>query len=159
MTSDADRPFFVHASSDVQTSRIGARTTIWQFCVVLAGASIGEDCNICSHCFIENDVVVGHRVTVKNGVYLYDGIVLEDDVFVGPNATFTNDKMPRSKRYPNSFPRTVVCAGASIGGGALLLPGITIGARAMVGAGAVVTRDVAAGEVVLGNPARIQVRR
>ena len=145
---------FIHPLSDVHTTQIGAGTRIWQFCVVLEGARIGRNVNICSHCFIENDVWIGDDVTVKNGVRLYDGLTLEDRVFVGPNVTFTNDKTPRSKEYPEEFLKTRVGVGASIGGGATILPGLTIGAGAMIGAGAVVTRDVPEGAVVTGNPAR-----
>lgn len=147
------RPY-VHPLSDVQTSRIGAGTRIWQFCVVLPDASIGAECNICSHVFIENNVHIGDRVTVKNGVHLYDGLVLEDDVFVGPGVVFTNDRHPRSRMRPSMFEPTRICRGASIGGGAVILPGITIGEGAMVGAGALVLRDVAPRQTVVGNPAR-----
>ena len=145
----------IHPSADVQSATIGAGTNIWQYVVVLPQAKIGNDCNICAQVFIENDVVVGNRVTIKNGVQLWDGLRVEDDVFIGPNVTFTNDKFPRSKAHPASFPITTIRKGASIGGGAVILPGLTIGALAMVGAGAVVTRDVPPGTVVLGNPARI----
>ena len=145
----------IHSLADVQSSDIGDGTRIWQFVVILPDAKIGQDCNICSHCLIENDVVIGDRVTVKSGVQLWDGIRLMDDVFVGPNVTFTNDRFPRSKHYPDTFAATLVCTGASIGGGATLLPGITIGAHAMVGAGAVVTRSVPPNAIVVGNPARI----
>lgn len=145
----------IHPTADVQALKVGARTQVWQFVVILPQAAIGEDCNICSHCFVENDVVVGDRVTVKSGVQLWDGLRLEDDVFVGPNVTFTNDRMPRSRVYPESFSKTVVRRGASIGGGATILPGVEIGERAMVGAGAVVTRDVPARSIVVGNPARV----
>jgi UDP-2-acetamido-3-amino-2,3-dideoxy-glucuronate N-acetyltransferase len=147
--------YTIHKTADVQTERIGDGTTIWQYCVVLPGAKIGRDTNICAQCFIENDVSVGDRVTIKNGVQLWDGIRVEDDVFIGPNVTFTNDKFPRSKQYPDSFPQTLVAAGASIGGGAVILPGITIGCGAMVGAGAVVTRSVPANAIVVGSPARV----
>ncbi|GAB7543292.1 acyltransferase [Cupriavidus ulmosensis] len=146
---------FIHPSADVSASDIGAGTRVWQYVVILAGAIIGKDANICSHCLIESDVVVGDRVTVKSGVQLWDGVRLEDDVFVGPNVTFTNDLFPRSKVYPEAFAQTTVRKGASIGGGAVLLAGITIGANAMVGAGAVVTRSVPDGAIVIGNPARI----
>jgi len=145
----------IHPLSDVQSTSIGARTRVWQFVVILPRAVIGEDCNICSHCFIENDVIVGNRVTVKCGVQLWDGLRLEDDVFVGPNATFTNDRMPRSRVHPETFPQTLVQRGASIGGGATILPGLQIGERAMIGAGAVVTRDVPARAIVVGSPARV----
>lgn len=146
---------FVHDQGLCESTSVGDGTRIWAFAHVLPGARIGADCNICDHVFVENDVVVGDRVTVKCGVQLWDGIRLGDDVFVGPNVTFTNDPMPRSKVYPERFTETVVAPEASIGGGAVLLPGVRIGRRAMVGAGAVVTRDVPPNAVVVGNPARI----
>ncbi len=145
----------MHPSSDVQSTRIGEGTRIWQFVVVLGGAVIGRHCNICANCFIENDVVIGDHVTVKSGVYLWDGVRLADHVFVGPGATFTNDRFPRSQHYPDRCPLTIVEEGASIGGNATILPGISIGRHAMVGAGAVVTRDVPPFAIVVGNPARI----
>ncbi|VVD96894.1 serine acetyltransferase [Pandoraea pneumonica] len=143
------------AYSDVQSQSIGKGTKIWQFVVVLPNAEIGDDCNICSHCFIENDVKVGNRVTVKCGVQLWDGTVIEDDVFIGPNVTFSNDNFPRSKVYPETFAKTIVREGASIGANATILPGIEIGKGAMIGAGSVVTKNVPANAVVAGNPARI----
>jgi UDP-2-acetamido-3-amino-2,3-dideoxy-glucuronate N-acetyltransferase len=151
----ADDPS-IHPLADVQSLAIGKGTRIWQFVVILRGAIIGVDCNICSHCFIENDVIVGDRVTVKSGVQLWDGLRVEDDVFIGPNATFTNDRHPRSRAYPQEgFLKTIVHRGASIGANATILPGIEIGEGAMVGAGAVVTRSVPPRAVVVGNPARI----
>lgn len=146
---------FIHALSDVQTQHIGEGTTIWQFCVVLKDAVIGKHCNICAQVLIENDVVIGDNVTIKSGVQLWDGLRVEDNVFIGPNVTFTNDKFPRSKQYPDQFPQTIVRQGASIGGGAVILPNIVIGENSMVGAGAVVTRNVPDRAVVIGNPARI----
>ena len=146
---------FVHELADVQATAIGANTRIWQFVVVLAGAKIGADCNICSHSLIENDVVIGDRVTVKSGVQLWDGLRVADDVFIGPNASFANDRFPRSKQTPEKFLQTVLEAGASIGAGATILPGVTIGSQAMVAAGAVVTRAVPPNAIVVGNPARI----
>lgn len=146
---------FIHKLADVQSTQIGASTKIWQFVVVLPEAKIGNDCNICSHCFVENRVTIGDRVTVKNGVSLYDGVFIEDDVFIGPNVTFTNDKFPRSRRYMKQVPETRIKRGASIGGGAILLPGVTIGSYAMVAAGAVVTHSVPDRSVVVGNPARV----
>ncbi len=146
---------FLHASGLCESSSVGAGTRIWAFAHVLPGAVIGADCNICDHVFVENDVVVGDRVTVKSGVQLWDGVRLGHDVFVGPNATFTNDKGPRSKQYPERFLQTVVSDGASIGANATILPGVKIGRNAMVGAGAVVTKDVPPNAVVYGNPARI----
>lgn len=145
----------IHASSDVQSSRIGEGTRIWQFCVVLPGAVIGRDCNICSHCFVENDVVIGDRVTVKSGVQLWDGLRVGDDVFIGPNVTFTNDRYPRSGNRQFECLPTLLGDGCSIGAGAVLLPGIRIGRHSIVGAGAVVTKDVPDGVVVVGNPARV----
>ncbi len=147
--------FFKHPHALVETEHIGRDTRIWAFAHVLPGAVIGEDCNLCDHTFIENDVIVGNRVTIKSGVQLWDGITLEDDVFVGPNATFTNDRFPRSKQYPDEFPRTVIRTGASIGANATILPGLNIGQHAMVGAGTVVTKDVPPYAIVVGNPARI----
>ena len=146
---------FIHPSSDVQSKQVGEGTRIWQYVVILPGAAIGRDCNICSHCFIENKVVVGDRVTVKCGVQLWDGVTLEDDVFVGPNATFTNDLNPRSRNDAAKLLPTLVKKGASIGANATILPGLTIGEGAMVGAGAVVTKDVPPRTLVVGNPARI----
>jgi len=145
----------IHPNADVQSPHIGEGTNIWQYVVVLPKARIGRDCNICAQVFIENDVVVGDRVTIKSGVQLWDGLRVGDDVFIGPNVTFTNDKFPRSKVYPKSYPVTTVGKGASIGGGAVILPGLNIGELAMVGAGAVVTRDVPPRAIVVGNPAHV----
>ena len=144
----------IHPLADVQSSRIGNNTYIWQFCVVLKGAVIGDDCNINCQVFIENDVVIGNRVTIKPGVQIWDGITIEDDVFIGPNVTFTNDLMPRSKQYPATFLRTMVKKRASIGANATILPGISIGENAMIGAGSVVLKDVPPNTVWAGNPAR-----
>jgi len=144
----------IHALSDVQSKTIGQNTKIWQFCVVLPAAIIGKDCNICSHCFIENQVVIGNSCTIKSGVQLWDGITLEDNVFVGGNVSFTNDKHPKGGRSEWVLETTLIKQGASIGAGAVVLPGITIGENAVVGAGAVVTKNVAANMTVVGNPAR-----
>jgi|TARA_R110000868_G_scaffold383481_2_gene650444 acetyltransferase-like isoleucine patch superfamily enzyme len=149
---------FIHPLSDVQSPHIGDDTKIWQFCVVLPDAVIGKDCNICAHTFIENDVIIGDRVTIKSGVYLWDNTQLENDVFIGPNATFTNDKYPRSKHFQTQFPKIKVKQGASIGANATILPGITIGSFALIGAGAVVTKDVPDYSVVVGNPATVVKR-
>jgi len=145
----------IHALANVQSTTIGKSTRVWQFVVILPGAKIGQDCNICSHCLIENDVVIGDRVTVKSSVQLWDGLRVGDDVFIGPNASFANDRFPRSKKAPQKFLQTVLDAGASIGSGATILPGITIGSNAMVAAGAVVTRSVPPNAIVVGNPAKI----
>lgn len=145
---------FIHALSDVAADVIGNGSRVWQFVVILAGAKIGADCNICSHCLIESDVVIGDRVTVKSGVQLWNGMRVGDDVFIGPNVTFTNDRYPKSGNKAFEMQATVIEVGASIGGGATILPGVRIGAGAMVGAGAVVTQDVPPGVTVVGCPAR-----
>ena len=147
--------FFQHPSAIVETANVGTGTRIWAFAHVLPGARIGSDCNICDGVFIENDVIVGNRVTVKCGVQLWDGVRLEDDVFVGPNATFTNDAFPRSKQYPQEYLKTTIRSGASVGANATILPGVTIGRKAMVGAGSVITHDVPSHAIVVGNPAHI----
>ena len=146
---------FVHELARCESDQIGEDTRIWAYAHVLPGARLGAQCNICDHVFIENDVVLGDRVTVKCGTQLWDGLRVEDDVFIGPNATFANDRFPRSKQYPKVFAKTVLCHDASIGANATILPGLTIGQNAMVGAGAVVTRSVPANAIVTGNPARI----
>ena len=152
--SENHRPAIIHPSADVQSEHIGKDTRIWQYVVILGKAVIGDQCNICSHCFIENDVVIGNRVTIKCGVQIWDGVTIEDDVFIGPGVAFTNDKFPRSRQHKEPV-ETVVEKGASIGANATILCGITIGANAMIAAGAVVTKDVPAHAVVAGNPAKI----
>jgi acetyltransferase-like isoleucine patch superfamily enzyme/dTDP-4-dehydrorhamnose 3,5-epimerase-like enzyme len=147
--------YFQHEHALVESADIGDGTRVWAFAHVLPGARIGADCNICDHVFVESDVVVGDRVTVKCGVQLWDGVRLHDDVFIGPNATFTNDAFPRSRDHTRPLMETVVERGASIGANATVLPGIRIGRNAMVGAGSVVTGDVPPNAIVVGNPARI----
>lgn len=144
----------IHPLSDVQTNHIGANTTIWQYCVVLKDAVIGANCNINAHCFIENDVILGNNITLKCGVYLWDGIRVEDDVFIGPNTTFVNNKRPRNKQHVQT-PDTIIGKGASLGAASVIGGGISIGVYAMIGMGAVVTKDVPAHALVYGNPARI----
>ena len=146
----------IHPLSDCKNSNIPDSTNIWQFCVVLPGAQIGEHCNICSHCFIENEVIIGNNVTIKCGVQIWDGITIDDNVFIGSNVTFTNDLYPRSKNRNWQLLSTRICKGATIGAGSTILPGITIGDGAMIGAGSVVTKDVPAGEVWVGNPAKFK---
>jgi acetyltransferase-like isoleucine patch superfamily enzyme len=146
---------FIHPLADVAECQIGNGTRIWQFVVVLKGARIGANCNICAQTLIEGNVLIGDRVTIKSGVQIWDGTVIGNDVFVGPNATFSNDLYPRSKQYPDKFLGVTIHSGASIGANATLLPGVTIGERALVGAGAVVTKDVPSRAVVIGNPAKI----
>lgn len=144
----------IHSLSDCQNEHVPESTRIWQFCVILPDCLIGENCNICSHVLIENDVRIGNNVTIKSGVQLWDGIEIEDDVFIASNVTFTNDRYPRSQNSDWKLLKTKVGKGASIGANATILPGLTIGEGAMVGAGSVVTRDIPAGELWVGNPAR-----
>jgi UDP-2-acetamido-3-amino-2,3-dideoxy-glucuronate N-acetyltransferase len=148
-------PPFIHTLADVHSGDIGTGSRIWQFAIVLPGAKIGQDCNICSHCLVENDVVIGDRVTVKSGVQLWDGLRVGDDVFIGPNASFATEQYPRGKKSPEKPLQTNIQAGTSIGAGATILPGITIGSNVVVGAGAVVTRNVPPNAVVDGSPAKI----
>lgn len=130
---------FIHPQAIIESgAQIGETSRVWAFAHILPGAVLGQACNICDGVFVENDVVIGNRVTIKCGVQVWDGVTLEDDVFVGPNVTFTNDPFPRSKQYPEHFSRTIIRKGASIGANATILPGITVGTNAMVGAGAVV---------------------
>ena len=143
----------IHTLSDCQSNNIHVSTNIWQYVVVLPKAIIGKNCNICAHCFIENDVFIGDNVTVKCGVYLWDGISLEDNVQIGPNVTFTNDKYPRAKQA-FELKHIIVKKNASIGAASVILGGVTIGENALIGAGSVVTKDVPANELWLGNPAR-----
>ena len=144
----------VHPSAIVDTSQIGENTRVWAFVHILAGAEIGRECNICDHVFVENDVVMGDFVTVKSGVCIWNGVTIEDHVFVGPNVSFTNDVYPRSKSHLQQHPQTRIKKGASIGAGSVVIAGVKIGCFAMVGAGTVVTRDVGDYELVMGNPAR-----
>lgn len=154
--SNVEMPFFKHPQALIESgAKIGENTRVWAFVHILPGATIGADCNICDFVFIENDVIIGDRVTIKSGVQLWDGVRLDDDVFIGPNVTFTNDKFPRSKQYPKQYPTINVKKGASIGANATILPNIVIGEKAMIGAGSVVTKDVPSNAVVVGNPARV----
>jgi UDP-2-acetamido-3-amino-2,3-dideoxy-glucuronate N-acetyltransferase len=144
----------IHPLADVQSEKIGNNTMIWQFCVVLEEAVIGDNCNINCHVLIENDVQIGDNVTIKPGVQIWDGVTLEDNVFIGPNVTFTNDLIPRSKKYPEAFAKTVVKKGASIGANATIVAGNTIGENALIGAGSVITKNVPDNTVWFGNPAK-----
>lgn len=144
----------IHRLADVKSLNIGDNTKIWQFCVVLKKAQIGNDCNINCNVFIENEVVIGNNVTIKPGVQIWDGITLEDNVFVGPNVTFTNDHFPKSKNKEFKLRQTLVQKGASIGANATILGGITIGENALIGAGSVVTKNIPANEIWVGNPAK-----
>lgn len=141
----------IHELSDVQSKHIGKNTNIWQYCVVLPEAKIGAECNINSHCFIENDVVIGDRVTIKCGVQIWDGMEIEDDVFIGPNVTFCNDRYPKSKNKEFKLEKILIKKGASIGANATILPGVVIGKNALIGAGAIVTRNVEDNEKVIGK--------
>jgi len=144
----------IHPSSDVQSGSIGNGTRVWQYVVILPNAVIGERCNICSHVFIENDVIVGNQVTIKCGVQIWDGCRIEDHVFVGPNVTFTNDMYPRSQQHPERFTETHIRHHASIGANSTIRCGVTIGEYSMIGCGSVVTRNVGAYELWYGVPAR-----
>ncbi len=144
----------IHPLSDCENKNIPESANIWQFCVIFPNAQIGENCNICSHCLIENNVKIGNNCTVKCGVQLWDGIELEDNVMIGANTTFTNDMYPKAKNKEWKMLRTKICKGASIGAGSTILPGLIIGENALIGAGSVVTKDVPAGEIWAGNPAK-----
>ena len=144
----------IHPLADCMCKNIHDSTNIWQFCVVFPNAKIGENCNICSHCLIENDVKIGNNCTIKCGVQLWDGIELENNVMIGANCTFTNDMYPRAKNKDWKLLTTKIRKGASIGAGSTILPGLEIGENAMVGAGSVVTKNIPAGEIWVGNPAK-----
>ncbi|WP_312300279.1 acyltransferase [Chryseobacterium sp.] len=144
----------IHPLSDVQTEHIGENTMVWQYCVILKNAEIGNNCNINCNVFIENDVKIGDNVTIKPGVQIWDGVTLEDNVFIGPNVTFTNDLIPRSKQYPLEFSKTLIKKGASIGANSTIIAGNIIGENALIGAGSVITKDVPPNTVWYGNPAK-----
>jgi UDP-2-acetamido-3-amino-2,3-dideoxy-glucuronate N-acetyltransferase len=149
--------YFQHPQALVEAgATIGKGTRIWAFAHVLAGAVIGEDCNLCDHTFVEGGVRLGNRVTIKCGVFLWDGITIEDDVFIGPGAALTNDYRPRSQRHLKTDLKTLLRKGCSLGANSTTLPNLTIGRWAMVGAGSVVTRDVPDYCLVVGSPARFR---
>ena len=148
--------YYVHPASLVETNDIGAGTTIWAFVHLLSGVKIGQNCNVCDHCFAEGGVVIGNNVTLKCGIYLWSGTTLEDDVFIGPNVVFTNDLRPRSKNKEYTLQHIVVRHGASLGANSTILAGVTVGRYALIGIGSVVTRDVPDYALVYGNPAKQQ---
>lgn len=145
----------IHPLSDVLTPNIGVDTNVWQYTIILKNAKIGNGCNINCHVFIENEVLIGDNVTIKPGVYIWDGITIESNVMIGPNVTFTNDKLPRSKNHNYKMEYTTIRTGSSIGAGATVLCGLEIGAYALIGAGALITKSVPARALVVGSPARI----
>lgn len=149
--------YYKHESALIdEEAVIGDGTRVWQCCCIMRESEIGDNCNIGAYVFVENGVKIGKRVKVKNNVSLYTGVILEDDVFVGPNAVFTNVLNPRSFIEKKSeFKRTIVKKGATIGANSTIVCGNTIGEYAMVGAGTVVTKDVPAHSLVVGNPARV----
>jgi UDP-2-acetamido-3-amino-2,3-dideoxy-glucuronate N-acetyltransferase len=146
----------IHPLADVQTTNIGSGTTIWQFSVVLSGAKIGKNCNINALTLIENDVALGDNITVKSGVQMWNGLRVKDNVFIGPNVTFTNDFLPRSKDHSAELLKTILGQGASLGANSTIIGGLTIGKYAMIGAGSVVTKNVADYGLVYGNPAELK---
>ncbi len=151
-----DPSVFVHDKALCESVNVGPRTRVWAFAQIMQGAHVGADCNICGHAFIESGAVVGDRVTIKNYIMICDKVTIEDDVFVGPHAVFTNDLNPRAafKKSPDEFSPTLVRRGATIGANATIVCGVIIGEHAFVGAGATVTRSVPAHAVTVGNPAR-----
>ena len=144
----------IHKLADVQTEKIGENTKVWQFCVILSQAQIGNNCNINCNVFIENKVSIGDNVTIKSGVQIWDGITIENDVFIGPNSTFTNDKYPKSSNRNFKIEETIVKQGASIGANSTILSGVIIGRNSLVGAGSVVTKNIPDNQIWMGNPAR-----
>ena len=145
---------FIHSLSDVKSSHIGDGTRIWQYCVVFKDALIGINCNICANVLIEGKVKIGNNVTIKSGVQVWDGTIIEDNVFLGPNATLTNDLVPRSKNVDYHMQGITLKKGCSIGANATVIAGVTIGEYALIGAGSVVTKDIPPYTVWFGNPAR-----
>jgi acetyltransferase-like isoleucine patch superfamily enzyme len=145
----------IHPLDDVQTIQIGDKTSVWQFAVILKNAKIGSHCNINCHTFIENDVVIGDNVTVKSGVYLWDGIRVEEFVVIGPNATFVNDLYSKSKQYPTEFQQTYLRKGCSIGANTTIVCGNEIGENTLIGAGSVVTKNMPPNSVCYGNPCKL----
>ena len=148
--------FFQHPTALVESKSIGNGTRIWAYSHIMVKARIGEKCNIGDHCFVESGAVIGNRVTIKNGVSVWDHIHIEDDVFLGPNAVLTNDLWPRSGDRNWQASDTVIEKGATIGANTTILCGIRIGSYAMIGAGAVVAKDVPPFSLCYGNPARVR---
>lgn len=147
---------FVHPQALCESNDVGPGTRIWAFAHVMEGATIGSNCNVGDHAFVEGGARVGSGVTIKNGVLLWDQVTIEDDVFLGPGVIFTNDLIPRSalKKSPDELLPTRVGRGATVGAGAVIVCGIEIGSHAFIGAGGVVIGNVLANALMIGNPAR-----
>lgn len=152
------RDVFVHPGALCETGEVGSGTRIWAFAHVMSGAVVGEQCNLGNGVFVESGAVIGSRVTVKNNVSVWNGVTVENDVFLGPAAVLTNDRHPRSLQgradRQDNLDRILIREGASVGAGAVIIAPVTVGSQAMIGAGAVVTRDVPAHALMIGNPAR-----
>lgn len=149
-----EKRYFVHPQALCESQDIGDETRIWAFAHVMKGARIGSQCNVCDHSFIESGVTIGDRVTIKNGVAIWEGVTVEDDVFLGPNCVLTNDLVPRSRVMHEHGVPTLISRGASIGANATIVAGNTLGEYCMIGAGAVVTKDIPPFALVVGNPSR-----
>lgn len=144
---------FVHPSAIVNSEDIGEGTRIWEFASIMKGSKVGSNCNICGGCFIEEGAVIGSNVVIKNNVSIWKGVTIEDNAFVGPGVVFTNEKEPRSL-HPKELARTIICEGASLGAGSIIIAPVSVGSYASIGAGAIVTRNIDPHKLALGNPAR-----
>ena len=154
ISGGGDNMSFIHSTSEVQTTNIGKNICVWQFCVILANAKIGNNCKIGCNVFIENNVKIGNNVTIKNGVQIFDGVTIKDNVFIGANTVFCNDRYPKSNNKNFKLEKVVINENVSIGANVTVLPGVTIGKNVIIGAGSVVTKSVDDNCIVVGNPAK-----